>query len=122
MRLGIGLIGPGLIGRELLSQLRAQAPVLASERNLDLALLGVARSQRMVVSDTPIPYDEWEERLGASTTASDIHAFAHEVVRASRALSLHPVIVDCTGARHRAISDAAWARSEAIHWGPSSLG
>lgn len=82
-RLSIGLIGPGLIGKTLLSQLERQKQALGDE-GLRLDIVAVANSKRM--------------RLDGST---DVHAAAAQALDYD-ALARHlgacenPVIVDCT--------------------------
>jgi bifunctional aspartokinase / homoserine dehydrogenase 1 len=59
--IAIGLIGPGLIGKELLNQIRDQAEVLRRESNIDLRVMAIATSKRMVLSNTAIDLAEWEK-------------------------------------------------------------
>lgn len=73
VRIGLGVVGPGLIGREFLNQLKTRTPVLSTERNLDIALVGVARSSKMVVAaDKPIAYEAWEDALQTTGAATDL--------------------------------------------------
>jgi len=73
VRIGLGLIGPGLVGKELLRQIGARAAGLKAERGLEISLLGVARSQVQVVSGgAGIPFDAWEESLQSSGAAANL--------------------------------------------------
>jgi aspartokinase/homoserine dehydrogenase 1 len=53
--LSVGLVGPGLVGKALLSQLAEQAPVLRERCKVDLRLRAVADSKRMALSETLSP-------------------------------------------------------------------
>lgn len=98
----IGLIGPGQVGRALLSQLAAVIPKLRANSQIDLRLRGIANSGYMALDHFAIHPDEAVERLvQTSTPAFDADAFAAHV----RAEHLpHALIVDCSGseaiARH----------------------
>ena len=98
----IGLIGPGQVGRALLSQLAAVIPKLRANSQIDLRLRGIANSGYMALDHFAIHPAEAVERLvEMSTPAFDPDAFAAHV----RAEHLpHALIVDCSGseaiARH----------------------
>eukprot|EP00884_Botryococcus_braunii_P021858 jgi/Botrbrau1/8356/Bobra.0046s0017.1 len=63
LSLGIGLIGPGLIGGTLLGQLEQQMQELRDEFDIDVRLLGVATSSRMVLSDGGMDLASWRHEL-----------------------------------------------------------
>ena len=98
----IGLIGPGQVGRALLSQLAAVLPKLRANSQIDLRLRGIANSGYMALDHFAIHPEEAVERLvEMSTPAFDADAFAAHI----RAEHLpHALIVDCSGseaiARH----------------------
>ena len=50
--LAVAVVGPGLIGKTFLAQVAEQAAVLREEFDIDVRVLGVASSTRMVLSDT----------------------------------------------------------------------
>ena len=91
----IGLIGPGQVGRELLSQMAAVLPRLRASSQVDLRLRGIANSGYMALDHFAIHPDEATARLAdMSTPAFDIDAFAAHI----RAEHLpHALIVDCSG-------------------------
>ncbi|HLT43988.1 MAG TPA: bifunctional aspartate kinase/homoserine dehydrogenase I [Luteimonas sp.] len=105
----IGLIGPGQVGRALLSQLAAVLPKLRANSQIDLRLRGVANSGYMALDHFAIHPDEAVERLvEMSTPAFDAGAFAAHV----RAEHLpHALIVDCSGSEAVARHYPEWLAS-----------
>src|SRR5690606_17108009 len=78
----IGLIGPGQVGRALLSQLAAVLPKLRANSQIDLRLRGVANSGYMALDHFAIHPDEAVERpVEMSTPAFGAGAFAAHVRR-----------------------------------------
>nr|WP_242110666.1 bifunctional aspartate kinase/homoserine dehydrogenase I [Luteimonas aquatica] len=105
--ISVGVIGPGQVGRALLSQLAATLPRLRAQSNVDLRLRAVADSRRMLLSPGALDPSAAHEALkqeggdGDGTAAVDLDAFAAHV----RAEHLpHALIVDCSA------SDAVAAR------------
>ena len=91
----MGLIGPGQVGRALLSQLAAVLPRLRATSQVDLRLRGIANSGYMALDHFAIHPDEATSRLTGMTTQSfDACAFAAHI----RAEHIpHALIVDCSG-------------------------
>lgn len=98
----VGLIGPGQVGRALLSQLAAALPQLCAKSRLDLRLRGIADSRRMRVEDSGLdPATALDALQDARACGVDLDAFAAHI----RAEHLpHALIVDCSA------SDAVAAR------------
>ncbi|HEY7057755.1 MAG TPA: bifunctional aspartate kinase/homoserine dehydrogenase I, partial [Vicinamibacterales bacterium] len=88
----IGLVGPGLVGSALLEQLGTQVARLGRDFRLDLRLRGIISSNRMLLSDAPIPLDGWKEALAHAEPADVAKFEAH--VNADRLP--HAVIIDCS--------------------------
>lgn len=87
------IIGTGLIGKELLKQMQQQREFLMKTRGLELKLVGVANSAKMLLNEDGINAEKWSEMLEASTTAMDTRAFLEQM----KALSLpNKVFVDNT--------------------------
>lgn len=104
--LSIGLIGPGLVGRALLAQLEAQAPVLRERHGIDLRVRAIADRKTMIASETALDLSRWGDDMPGGKPA-DLDAFADHV----RAEHLpHAVIVDCTASDDIADHYAAWLR------------
>lgn len=98
----VGVIGPGQVGRALLSQLAATLPKLRARSQLDLRIRGICDSKRMALSESGFDPDSALAALqdgGAGPIDPD--AFAAHI----RAEHLpHALIVDCSA------SDAVAAR------------
>src|SRR5690606_19111687 len=91
----VGLIGPGLIGRALLEQLRRQAEVLRREFHIDLRLRAITTSSRMVLGDPALDLGAWRAALDERGQAADLDAFTEHVQAAHLP---HAVVIDCTAA------------------------
>lgn len=94
--LGVGVIGPGLIGSTLLQQFAEQSAYLHKEFNIDLRLLGVANTSRMATSQVGLPLDCWQNSLQEASEASeptDLDRFTELMMESA---CPNKVIVDCT--------------------------
>lgn len=102
----VGIIGPGQVGRALLSQLGTTLPRLRSRSQLDLRIRGISDSQRMTLSETGLDPDFALQALrndAAQTT--DLDAFAAHI----RAEHLpHALIVDCSASDAVAAKYPQW--------------
>lgn len=87
------LIGPGGVGRALLDILAAQAPVLLETMDLDLRLVGVADSSRLVWDDDGLPYAGAVARLHAEGEPMSLDALV-ERLTGSRLERL--IVIDAT--------------------------
>jgi aspartokinase/homoserine dehydrogenase 1 len=90
--LSIGLIGPGTVGRVFLAQLATQLERLR-KLNLDLRVRAIAASTRMLLSETSIDLDRWEEQMASAGEPLDLARFA---AHARADYIPHTVIIDCT--------------------------
>lgn len=88
----MGIIGHGLVGKELVSQLQSQQVALRS-RSLEISVVATARSKVM--------------RLGQGEEATDLARFGSFMQRQPG----RAVIVDCTAADAPADYYAAWLKS-----------
>jgi bifunctional aspartokinase / homoserine dehydrogenase 1 len=70
------IVGTGLIGKELLAKIRQQAEHLATTHAVELKVIALANSKKMVVSETGIDLGAWQDALAASETAVDLNEFA----------------------------------------------
>ena len=62
-RLALALMGPGRVGSELLVQVRAAAPTLWEREDLEVTVVALANSRRMVLDRGGIDLDSWQEQL-----------------------------------------------------------
>jgi aspartokinase/homoserine dehydrogenase 1 len=90
--LSIGLIGPGTVGRVFLAQLATQVERLR-KLNLDLRVRGIAGSKRMLLAETSIDLDHWEQQLATHGEPLDLKKFT---AHARADYIPHAVIIDCT--------------------------
>lgn len=97
MVLNIGLIGPGLIGKEFLAQVQAMSKDLADRRGLELRVRAIMSSQKMLLDDPTtaagLDLATWAERFATDAVPADVAAFAAHVRPPHLA---HGVVVDCT--------------------------
>ncbi|WP_306700881.1 bifunctional aspartate kinase/homoserine dehydrogenase I [Treponema endosymbiont of Eucomonympha sp.] len=88
------VFGVGAIGGCLVDQIRSQLPGLAAQ-NIDVRVLGIARSGRMLLSagGEALDLSAWRDALDASETPASLDAVLN-FVRTHK--PLNPVFVDCT--------------------------
>ncbi len=108
--LSIGLIGPGTVGRVLLSQIGSQLERLRA-LNLDLRVRGIAGSKRMLLSETSIDLDDWAGQLAEKGEPLDLARFADHC---QADYIPHTVLIDCTASGDVAAQYRAWL-SRGIH-------
>jgi aspartokinase/homoserine dehydrogenase 1 len=102
--LSIGLIGPGTVGRVLLSQIATQIGRLRA-LNLDLRVRGIMSSTRMLLDETAIDLDHWAERFAAAGEPLDLEKFVNHV---QADYIPHAVVIDCTASAEVALNYRAW--------------
>ena len=90
--LSIGLIGPGTVGRVLLAQIATQIERLRA-LNLDIRVRGIATSKRMLLQETAVDLDNWEQDLAEAGVPLDLEKFANHV---QADYVPHSVMIDCT--------------------------
>jgi len=87
------LAGTGFVGSSLISQLRKQSDKLLREHNLNVNLLGIINSRKMLTSQKPLPLDSCKELLFKTGEKSDIGRFIAHITRMNLRNS---VFIDCT--------------------------
>jgi len=102
--LSIGLIGPGTVGRVLLTQIATQIERLRA-LNLDLRVRGIMSSTRMLLDETAIDLDHWAERFAAAGEPLDLEKFVDHV---QADYIPHAVVIDCTASTEVALHYRAW--------------
>ncbi len=109
--LSIGLIGPGVVGSTLLSQIAAEADRLRDQFNLDLRIRAIASSSRMLLDERRIELGSWQETLEAGGMDTDLERLVGHV----HADHLpHSVLIDCTASDTVAARYADWL-AQGIH-------
>src|SRR5271168_4326478 len=108
--LSIGLIGPGTVGRVLLTQIASQLERLRA-LNLDLRVRGIAGSTRMILAESVIDLAQWPQLLAAAGEPLNLEKFAAHV---QADYIPHTVIIDCTASAEVGENYVAWL-SRGIH-------
>ena len=94
--LNIFISGLGLVGKNLLEQIRKQQENLLQQNALRIRVVGLANSRHCVFNRDGIDLDNWEEELNQSQLSSNPEFIASEVIRMN---IFNPVFVDCTASQ-----------------------
>ncbi len=73
------IVGTGLIGKELLKQIKQQSDFLVRERGLEIKIIGMANSSKMLVNENGISLDGYEDALAASDKAMNLRGFVDDI-------------------------------------------
>ena len=73
------MVGAGLIGSTLLKQIHQQGSYLREKRAMEIKLVGLANSKKMLFNPEGIPLDQWREQLGASEQVSNLEVFVQRM-------------------------------------------
>eukprot|EP00249_Psilotum_nudum_P011933 c23476_g1_i1 orf=63-2849(+) len=106
--LSVGIVGPGLIGGTLLEQLKNQAAILREKFNIDLRVMGILGSKRMLLDGFGIDLSQWKQLLMEKGEPADIEAFV-EHLQANHSIP-NTAIVDCTSSEEVAHKYLSWLR------------
>jgi aspartokinase/homoserine dehydrogenase 1 len=77
--LHIFIVGTGLIGKELVKQIKQQSEFLTTQRGLNVKIIGMANSSKMLVNEDGIGLDEYEQTLAASDKTMSLRGFIDEM-------------------------------------------
>ena len=69
------MVGVGLIGSTLIKQVREQSRFLKEKRGLEIRVVGLANSRKMLFDDSGIDLSSWQEQLQQSGLEMDITIF-----------------------------------------------
>ena len=103
--LSIGLIGPGTVGRALLSQIEKRHDRLVEDFSLDLRVRAIARSKSMLLGDRRIDLATWDEAYAGSAVDLNLDEFEQHI---NSDHLPHAVIIDCTADESVAARYAGW--------------
>ncbi len=87
------MIGTGLIGSTLLSQIEKERRRHLRDQHLDIKIIGLANSKKMLFEEDGIKLENWQSELKKSKKTSDVRAFTEEMNNLNLPNS---VFVDCT--------------------------
>jgi len=91
--LNIFLTGVGVVGRNLLYQIRNQQAYLQQHKNLQLRIVGLANSHQCIFNREGIDLDNWEAELRTSTNKSTPEILREAILGMN---IFNAVFVDCT--------------------------
>ncbi|MCB0686360.1 MAG: bifunctional aspartate kinase/homoserine dehydrogenase I [Saprospiraceae bacterium] len=74
------MVGVGLIGGTLLEQLRQQAPFLREKRSLEIKVVALANTRKMLFMEEGIPLDNWKNLLEKSQADTDIDSYVEKTI------------------------------------------
>jgi bifunctional aspartokinase / homoserine dehydrogenase 1 len=91
--LNLFVVGTGLIGRTLFKQIQNQIKFLSKELFIDIKLIAIANSRKMLFDTHGLKVDEWEKRINSESEPMNLNEF----VRRMKELNLpNSIFVDCT--------------------------
>ncbi len=93
IRVNLFQFGVGLIGSTLLEQIKANYAYLLENHALDLRVVGLSNSRKMLIEKDGIDLNDWRNALNNSAVKTDLPALLSEIKK----LNLdNNVFVDCT--------------------------
>ncbi len=103
------IVGTGLIGGTLLNQITNQAEYLAREYLLNVKVIGLANSRKMLIDSNSIDSTNWETPLFDNGTKTNLNVFIDEMKKLNLPNS---IFVDCTASdkvitRYKEILDSS---------------
>ncbi len=87
------IAGTGLVGTSLLKQLKDQHATLLSEHSLNINLIGITNTRKMLINKHGIPLDNYKDALKGSDNKGDIADFIKQMTMLNLRNS---VFIDCT--------------------------
>ncbi|PIA44254.1 hypothetical protein AQUCO_01700092v1 [Aquilegia coerulea] len=106
--IAMGIVGPGLIGATLLDQIRDQAAILKKDFDIDLRVMGIIGSTRMILSDLGIDLSRWRELQKEKGEVADMEKFTQHV-HGNQFIG-NTILVDCTADSNVASLYYEWLR------------
>ena len=73
------MIGVGLIGSTLIEQIRSQAKFLKEKRGLEIKVVGLSNTKKMVFEENGVDLGKWKDELLASSNPADISVFVSKM-------------------------------------------
>ncbi|MEL7118900.1 MAG: bifunctional aspartate kinase/homoserine dehydrogenase I [Bacteroidota bacterium] len=73
------IVGVGLIGSTLLKQIKQHTEYLKSQRSLELKVVGLANSKKMIFNAEGINLDQWKEQIQAADEEMDMNKYLQKI-------------------------------------------
>ena len=105
--LSIGLIGPGLIGKAILNQLRDQKELLKEKFDFDFRIRGICNSKSMLLDDDQIDLKDWEENFKRNISPINYDEFIKSIQTDEIP---HTCLIDCTANNEMARAYPEWIK------------
>jgi len=109
--LSIGLVGPGLIGKAIIDQLKKQKDLLKEKFNFDFRVRGICNSRKMLLEDDQIELKDWETIFEEKAQAIDSEAFIDHLQTDEIPFTC---LIDCTADEKIAQTYPQWIK-KGIH-------
>ena len=93
VELNVFLLGIGLVGGNLLEQIKQQQPKLLKEKHLKIKLAGVANSKKMLFNREGIDIATFREKMMDEGQESSLENFKNEIIGLNM---YNSIFVDCT--------------------------
>ena len=93
VELNVFLLGIGLVGGNLLEQIKQQQPKLLKEKHLKIKLAGVANSKKMLFNREGIDIATFREKMTTEGQQSSLENFKNEIIGLNM---YNSIFVDCT--------------------------
>jgi len=93
VELNVFLLGIGLVGGNLLEQIKQQQPKLLKEKHLKIKLAGVANSKKMLFHREGIDIATFREKMMEEGQISSLEEFKNEIINLNM---YNSIFVDCT--------------------------
>jgi bifunctional aspartokinase / homoserine dehydrogenase 1 len=93
LTLNLFVVGSGLISTALLNQIQAQKTYLKARKNLNIKLIGITNSRKMLVKEDGIALENWKEVQQNHGELANIGEFISDIQNLNLPYS---VFVDCT--------------------------
>ena len=93
VELNVFLLGIGLVGGNLLEQIKQQQPKLLKEKHLKIKLAGVANSKKMLFNREGIDIATFREKMMTEGQQSSLENFKNEIIGLNM---YNSIFVDCT--------------------------
>jgi len=109
--IGVGLVGPGLVGGTLMDQMKEQADILHEKYNIDIRVLGLASDVDMLLHKTGVDLKNWRKEFEEQSEACDLTKLSDHL---ANSFIGNKVIMDCTASEVPPSHYLEWIR-KGIH-------
>ena len=78
-RVHLFMVGVGTVGGTMIEQLHEQSDFLKNEYGIDIRVVGISNSKKMIFNRKGICLDNWRDQLANSETKADLQAYVEEI-------------------------------------------